>query len=373
MRLIVFGTYDAEVHPRVAVVAEGLSDRGHEVIECNAPLGIDTAGRVAMLRQTWRAGSFLLRLGRRWMRLCARAWRLPSADAVIVGYMGHFDVHLARLLFPRAPLVLDHLIGATDTARDRGEHGRIKLASLDAIDHSALSSADLIMVDTEEQRSLLPSRVVGRSVVVPVGATHAWFEAGDMRCVPLHERRTGAGLLKVVFFGLFTPLQGTLVIGRALRMLQNDPVEVTMIGNGQDRQAAETAAQGAGRVRWIDWVSAERLPSVVAAHHVCLGIFGDTPKSLRVVPNKVFQGAAAGCAIVTSDTHPQRRALEDAALYVPPGDASALARTLRELAHDPMMAASVASAATRRARECFAPGQIVMPLIDRLVHRSARE
>ena len=42
------------------------------------------------------------------------------------------------------------------------------------------------------------------------------------------------------------------------------------------------------------------LPALVAGHDVCLGIFGTGDKALRVVPNKVFQGAAAGCAIVTS-------------------------------------------------------------------------
>jgi glycosyltransferase involved in cell wall biosynthesis len=42
----------------------------------------------------------------------------------------------------------------------------------------------------------------------------------------------------------------------------------------------------------------------------------------------VFQGAAAGCAIVTSDIPPQRRALGDAALLVPPGDPAALAAAL---------------------------------------------
>ena len=51
----------------------------------------------------------------------------------------------------------------------------------------------------------------------------------------------------------------------------------------------------------------------MADHDVCLGIFGTGAKAPRVVPNKVFQGAAAGCAIVTSDTAPQRRVLGDAA------------------------------------------------------------
>ena len=40
---------------------------------------------------------------------------------------------------------------------------------------------------------------------------------------------------------------------------------------------------------------------------------------------------AAGCAVVTSDTPPQRRMLGDGVLYVRPGDAQSLAETLIRL------------------------------------------
>ena len=124
----------------------------------------------------------------------------------------------------------------------------------------------------------------------------------------------------MVFYGLYTPLQGTPVIGAALSRIAGAPIEVTMIGSGQDAAATRAAAAANPAVRWLDWVPAADLPALVAGHDVCLGIFGTGDKALRVVPNKVFQGAAAGCAIVTSDTAPQRRALGDAAVLVPPGD-----------------------------------------------------
>ncbi len=100
-------------------------------------------------------------------------------------------------------------------------------------------------------------------------------------------------------------------------------------------------------MRWLDWVPAAELPALVAAHDVCLGIFGTGDKALRVVPNKVFQGAAAGCAVVTSDTAPQRRVLGDAAVLVPPGDADALADALLGLAGDREAAGRAAAHAAR--------------------------
>ncbi|MET9018985.1 methyltransferase domain-containing protein [Actinopolymorpha sp. NPDC004070] len=376
MRVVMFGTYDTRSHPRVGILAEGLRRHGAEIAECNAPLGIDTAGRVEILRRPWLVVSLAARILNCWRRLVAGARDLPQPDVVLVGYLGHFDVLLARALFRRTTIVLDHLVFAADTARDRGETGGVKLALLRALDGAALSCADVIVVDTEEHRGLVPERRRHRAVVVPVGVGEEWFSAAAARSPgdPRHEfgavlaagaRR--ADPLRVVFFGAFTPLQGAPVIGTAIGLLASEPVEVTMIGHGQDLERTRAAAAGDPRVRWLDWVPPAELPNLVAEHDVCLGIFGTGPKALRVVPNKVFQGAAAGCVVVTSDTAPQRRAFGDAVVYVPPGSATALATALRRLRRDPEKVAALRAAAGRAAREHFAPEEVVRPLLDRLV------
>jgi glycosyltransferase involved in cell wall biosynthesis len=363
VHVLVFGTYSVHSHPRVGVLAEGLRRNGATVSECNAPLGIDTAHRVAILRQPWRLPQLALRIARCWLQLARRARRLPQPDVVLVGYLGHFDVLLARRLFRRTPIVLDHLISAADTALDRGEAGGLKQRLLTALDSAALRSADVVVVDTEEHRRLLPDRFRDRAEVVAVGAPDAWFAAAR----PVGENGAGAdGPLRVVFFGLFTPLQGAPVIGKALAELAGEPVDITMIGKGQDHATTRAAAAGNDRVTWLDWVPAADLPKLVADHDVCLGVFGAGPKALRVVPNKVFQGAAAGCAVVTSDSPPQRRVLGDAAVLVPPNDPAALAAALRRLTADRDAVSELRLAAGSLARERFAAGQIVRPLLDRL-------
>ena len=363
MRVILFGTYDTSMHPRIATLGAGLRDSGIEVAECNAPLGLDTAGRVAMLAQPWRVPALLGRLARRWATLARSARRMPAPDAVLVGYLGHFDVHLARVLFRGVPVVLDHLAGASDTGRDRRLDGGPRQALLRLIDAAALRAADAVLVDTEEHRAALPGRYRRRAVVVPVGAPAAWFAAGTPAAGEPVASGTAPGPLRVVFYGLYTPLQGTPVIGAALSLLAGTPIEVTMIGAGQDAAAARAAAAANGAVRWLDWVPAADLPALVASHHVCLGIFGAGGKARRVVPNKVFQGAAAGCALVTSDTPPQRRALAGAAVLVPPGDPGALAGALRQLAADPAALARLRGAARELAAAQFAPAQVVTPLL----------
>lgn len=230
-----------------------------------------------------------------------------------------------------------------------------------ALDHVALAAADIVLVDTEEHLATLPPRFARKGLVVEVGAPYEWFVER-----PSVGRREA---LSVVFFGLFTPLQGTMAIAEAISKLADEAIDFTIIGTGQDYLDVRAAVQDDSRVTWIEWVPGADLPEMVAAHDACLGIFGDGPKALRVVPNKVFQGAAAGCAIVTSDTAPQRRVLGDAAILVPPGDGTALADALFELATHPDALEAARRRSKERAVAAFAPSAVVAPLVRRLEGR----
>jgi glycosyltransferase involved in cell wall biosynthesis len=359
VRILFFGTYRLWEQPRVRVLKEGLVELGHEIVECNVPLAFDTARRVRAARQPATSPLLALRVAQAWPRLWRAARRQPEPDVVLVPYLGHLDVHLGRRLWRRKPIVLDHYIFLRDTAADRGATSRAVLGTLDRVDRAAIAAADLIVVDTEGHRDLLPAERRADAVVVPIGTPQEWFRKP--------ERRAG-GPVKVIFFGIFTPLQGAPVIGEALRLLDPDPQQVrfTLAGRGQDLEETRRRAGSSPAVDWIDWVDSEELPALVSDHDVCLGIFGAGSKGLRVVPNKVFQGAAAGCAIVTSDSPPQRAALRDAAVFVPAGDPAALAAALRDLILDRDRIWALRQAAYQRATEAFAPRAVVRPLHERL-------
>jgi glycosyltransferase involved in cell wall biosynthesis len=358
-RVLGFGTYDAAVHPRIGIVLDGLREHGDEVVEVNAPLGFSTAERIEMVRRPWLLGRLVARLAHCWGQLTRRAiaTRRPYR-AVIVGYLGQFDVLLARVLFPRDELVLDLLVFGADTAADRGLGGTARRYLLGLVDRSAIRVANTVLVDTDENRELIPLRHQHKAIVVAVGAPSAWFATAE---------RPADEVLRVVFFGLFTPLQGVGVIAAALAQLAGRAdIEVTMIGVGQQLDIARSIAAPNPHVQWLDWVAPETLPALVATFDVCLGIFGTSRKALRVVPNKVYQGAAAGCAIVTSDTPPQRRALGAAAEFVSPGNAVALAATLGRLADDRHHTTDLGTRAHRLALAEFTPGSVVAPLREAL-------
>jgi len=358
--IVFFGTYDSSAHPRVQVLIDGFTDTGREVVELNRDIDFDTASRVQLAQQPWRAPALLWRIGRAWWRLGRDARLLMrrlggrTIDLVVVGYLGQFDVHLASRLFD-APVVLDYLAGMGDTAIDRGSRSLVGNV-LAWIDCRAASAADIVVVDTAAQAELCPSPT--EPVVVPVGAPDAWFRDS------VGEINAG---LSVVFFGLYTPLQGAPYIGDAIAELADrDDIRFTMIGGGQERVECERrAGAGSSGVTWIDWLEPDELVDEVARHDVCLGIFGTTPKAGRVVPNKVYQGAAAGCAVITSDTLPQRTVFGDSAVFCPAGDGGAIARALAHLADDPVELRGKRQEA-RGVAEMFRPNEIVTSLIDRI-------
>jgi glycosyltransferase involved in cell wall biosynthesis len=360
VRVLFFGTYDVELHPRVAVLREGLRSHGHDVAEHNVPLRITTAMRVDMLRRPWRAWRLAARVLRCWAALIRRRAGAGRFDAVVVGYLGQFDVLLARALYPGTRVVLDLLVGGQETALDRGTPpGSAKMRLLRAIDRAAIEAASVVVLDTPERLEVVPPRRRDRACVVRVGSPDAFF-------VPVPAERP-PGALRVIFFGLFTPLQGTPTAGAAIAMLAEDArIAFTLVGAGQDSGEVRPLTAANPRVRWTEWLPASELPAAVAEHDVCLGIFGDTPKAYHVVPNKVFQGAAAGCAVITSDTAAQRAVFGDAAIYVPVADAEALARALRELADDPDRLQRARRAAHRLALADFRPSTVVEPLVARL-------
>ena len=311
-----------------------------------------------MLARPWQA--------RRWCSAspsAGRPWRgprrrMPAPDVVLVGTSATSTSTWPDCSFARLPVVLDHLTGASDTARDRRLSGALRRLLLKRSTRAALRAADVIVVDTEEHLARLPAGIGTRAVAVPVGAPSAWqlAAAGPPRA---DARRAAAG-------GVLRPVHppargaghrcGAEPAGRGTHRGHDDRRRP---GQGRDHGGR---GQRHDRVRWLDWVPADELPALVAGHDVCLGIFGTGDKALRVVPNKVFQGAAAGCAIVTSDTAPQRRALSGASVLVPPGDPDALAAALLQLAVTAASWPGCASGHASWRRSNSHPERIVRPL-----------
>ena len=146
------------VHPRGAVLIDGLADHGIDVVEVNEPLGLGTADRVAMLQRPGRLPPWSARLAGCWLRLWRRSRRSGRPDAVLVPYLGHFDVLLARLRWPRR----DDRAGLPGLRRGHRARPR-RVRRPEAAPAQAPRpgwrprAADVVVVDTDESAARLPA------------------------------------------------------------------------------------------------------------------------------------------------------------------------------------------------------------------------
>ncbi|MBW2232895.1 MAG: glycosyltransferase, partial [Deltaproteobacteria bacterium] len=194
----------------------------------------------------------------------------------------------------------------------------------------AARACNLVLLDTRahgdyfaELFGLAPGRVAD----VPVGAE------GDRFPVTQPPPLAANDELRLLFYGQFIPLHGidTIVraIVRAARLAQEEAIQWTLIGSGQEEAKIRALldAQPLARLTWIPWVEYEELSGWIQRADVCLGIFGATAKAGRVIPNKVYQILSAGAPLITRDSPAIRELLPSPppqVILVPPVDPQAL-------------------------------------------------
>lgn len=274
------------------------------------------------------------------------AWRFlraPKPDVLLVGYPGHLDMlvlgPIAKLR--RVPIVFDAFLSLFDTVvsdrkllPSRSISGRV----LAAIDRWACRLADLTVVDTPANGtffSALSRLPADRFRVLWVGAEERLFHPRDVKPEPG----------RVLFYGTYIPLHGVATIIEAARLLQGEVVRFRIIGSGQQRLEIGRLVQELrlDNVDLSEPLPLERLPDEIAKAVLCLGIFGDSDKAFRVIPNKVFQALAMGRPVITADTPAVRSAFEaDEVVMVPAADPEALASSILGLLRDQEQARKVA-------------------------------
>ena len=355
------------------VLVKGLRDIGVQVSECRAELwgGFlhDLSGNPVRLVKMLSRAPWL------YLRLLWRYGRARPHDCLVVGYAGYLDVLLARLMNVRRrrPIVLVAFISLYDTiVLDRGlaKVGSWKARLVRAVDRLAFRAADLVLVDTEENKKHL-SALSG----VPEAKFRRSFVGEDDNLFSPRQRRATGGEYRVLFFGTYVPLHGIDVILQAAgHLLCEVRIRFTLIGNGQMYPELRhyAAARGLQNVSFVDtWVETAGLVDAIASADVCLGIFGSTPKAARVIPYKVFDAMAMKKPLITRDSPAIREVLRhgESALLSEPGNGLSVARAISALRDDPEMARRIAAGGHRCYLEHGRPAAIGRTLVDGLEER----
>jgi len=351
-KVAMIGAFDPK-YTRHAVIRSGLEKAGCIVTVMALPPNTSTTQRIKHL---WRA------LG-----------ALREYDLVLIPTFNQMTAPFAWLMITiglRKPLLMDYLVGLTDVQEDRQTQraqnwlyrfiDRFNLHNIQTFTDTGCHRdyfAELLEVKTDHVH------------VVPVGVRDALLET------PLAPPPTDRFIVQ--YLGSFIPFHGVDVMLEAAALLRDAPhIQFELIGSGQTAQAMQQQAQQ----RQLDNVTfipgfyqPPELLTMLSRASVFLGVFGETSKTRYVIPSKVFENVVLGRPMITAASPALQEYFTpgEHLLTVPPGDAHALAESIRHLAQSPELCQRIGTQGAQHVRESLLPQhigitleQIIAQLVD---------
>ncbi len=278
-----FGIFDPE-YSRNKILVQGFKENGWNVIFCRAD-----PEKYKGLKKYWKL---------------IKEWRtIEKPDMILVAFPGHTVVWLARILWIGKKIYFDAFLSRFDSnVYDRKSYEAFSLRGLADwfLDWSSSALSTKILLDTHEHIHYFSEKFFVRKskmICVPVGANTDIFYPREPEADP--------SKFIIHFHGMFIPLQGIRYIVDAADLLRDsNDIIFKIIGTGQEYNEISRLVETKklSNVELLGRKKLEELPLYIEKAHICLGIFGDTEKSARVIPNKVYECIAMKRAVITADT-----------------------------------------------------------------------
>ncbi len=346
MTICYFGDYDP-AYNRTKVILRGFRAMKIQVIECREA---GTRG-FALYRALWRKH-----------RACRGKY-----DLLFVGYGNARLLPVFARFITRTPVIWDALYSLYDNwifDRKLAQPHGAKAYWYWLVDWLGCFASTLVILDTRanikyfEHTFGFPARKFAR---VLVGADTETFRP----C----ERSAAEGPFEVEFHGKYIPVQGTDVLVRAAKLLENDDVHITMIGGGQDCAKTKNLAAelDVRNVTFLPTLPLAEIPGYVRRADASIGLLGDVPRVARAIPNKLYEAAAMARVAVNADTPAVREVFTPGAsvVVVRAGNPEDVASALRALKTSGKAAAMGQVAYEEFIRHCGS-GAIVAQLTEAL-------
>jgi glycosyltransferase involved in cell wall biosynthesis len=360
MRVCYFGQYDPD-YARNQIIRHGLTLAGVEVVPCLVKMELG--------------------FPHRYLALSRKFSKIPKPfDAVIVAEVNQPIVFLAKMLTQlyRLPLIFDPFISRYDTlVIDRGivPQNSTEARYLYWTDRLSMNLADHVFADTYQHRLYYQEKFkVHRPIgVVPIGANTRIFYPQ-----PAESKKNCADSFEILFWGTFIPLQGIQFILKAAYILQQHRQRVCfkLVGNGQTFTEMQRIASEMNltNVTFLNYIATKQLPAFIQTADVVLGVFGNTQKTLRVVPNKLYEGLAMGKPVITGDTPALREFFTPGQHLhaVPVANPESLAEAIIQLIENKEYRYHLAQQGYEHFSEHFTPriiGQSVREIIENLASK----
>lgn len=232
-----------------------------------------------------------------------------KADIVLVGFLGQ---HLMLIIkkFTRKKIVFDAFLSVYDTMvfdKKITKQGSLKAKIYFWLDKKSCTLADIILLDTNQHIEYFHNTFNIKKEKfrrVLIGADESLF-------YPREEKKHRDFIVE--FHGEFIPLQGTKYIVQAAKLLEkHKDIKFNMIGKGQtsDKALKLSKKLNLQNITFLGWKNPEEIPLCISEADVGLGIFGETEKTRRVIPNKAYEIIAMKKPLITADTPAIRELFE---------------------------------------------------------------
>lgn len=298
-RVLFFGAYDTALDHRAVLLEEGLRRTGIKILHCH------TKPRESKITEVFKLPIQYTILSTKYLAL------KKSYDVILVPpKIGHFDVILISLLKrirrDRSPVVFDAFLSIYDTmVVDRRAIGRypkpiqILLSKIfRKLDNVACSLANIVILDTRTHGEYFQEEFG-----VPANKIRVVYEGvNDKVFRPIKTKKFDR--FTVLFYAAIRPFHGLNYILEAAKILKSKDIVFEILGEGQNYESylRFVKRNRLKNVNMRGWVNAKTIPSWIAKSHTVLGIFGNTPKAQRVIPNKAVHTLAMGEPLITGDT-----------------------------------------------------------------------
>lgn len=297
MRICYFGTFDP-AYSRNKILIRGLEENGVEVLECRTEKGGVS----------------------KYFDLFKKHWKLRKGyDVMVVGFPGFQAMILARFLTSK-PIIFDAFVSMYDSVvldRKQTSSRSLKAGYYWWLDKISMTLPEIVLFDTQSHIEYVIKDFGisdNKFVRIFLGADTDVFYSKSK-----DEWKPKGSKFKVGFYGHFIPLQGVEYIVRSAKLLEDhEDIVFEIIGDGQEKQRILDLVNelDVKNINFVGNVSLSEVAKIMSGCDVCLGIFGDTNKTKRVIPNKVYECIALGKPVVTADTPAIRELFDENDLFL---------------------------------------------------------
>jgi len=209
------------------------------------------------------------------------------------------------------------------------------------LERVCISFANHLWVVCEENRNRLITLGVLPAKISVVRNTPELNGVADASQLPRHLPRPVADRFQMVYWGIVTRFRGLELVLRAMPYIlaETQGIKFVILGDGLDRPRLQALARSLDvqhNVHFAGWVSPEE--GVNALRHYDLGLI---PHEINewaetTIPNKLFDYMQAGLPVLSTDTKPIRRIVEETGCgVVTPQDPEKFARAVLRLKASP--------------------------------------